>query len=87
MNFPIIVYILSWVMLFEGFFFSLPALTSAIYRESSGFSFLIMMIVCIAVGLLGIRKKPDNVSFYAKEGCVIVGLSWIILSILGSLPF
>ena len=87
MNFSIIVYILSWVMLFEGFFFGLPAITSAIYRESSVFSFLIMMIVCIVVGLLGIRKKPENVSFYAKEGFVIVGLSWIILSILGALPF
>ena len=32
-------------------------------------------------------KKPENTDLYAKEGFVIVSLSWLILSIFGALPF
>ena len=32
-------------------------------------------------------KKPDKKDFFAKEGFIIVGLSWIIMSFFGCLPF
>ena len=33
------------------------------------------------------HKKSGNRSFFAKEGFVSVSLSWIVLSIIGALPF
>ena len=34
-----------------------------------------------------VRKQPANKVFYAKEGCVTVALSWIVMSLMGALPF
>ena len=32
-------------------------------------------------------KKPSNKIFYTREGFVTVALCWIMMSILGALPF
>ena len=34
-----------------------------------------------------VRRQPANKVFYAKEGCVTVALSWIVMSLMGALPF
>ncbi len=44
-----------------------------------------VIIAVIGVGLLMIR--PTKASFYAKEGFAVVALSWILMSLLGALPF
>lgn len=87
MNGKIIVYILSWIVLLEGAFFVLPAIVSLIYGESSWLTFLLTMIGCLAVGFWGVRKKPDNTTYYAREGFVIVGMGWIVMGVIGALPF
>jgi trk system potassium uptake protein TrkH len=87
MNFSIIRYILGWVLTLEALFLLLPCLVGLYYREESGFSFLIIAAVCALVGLAMICRKPRNQVFYAKEGFVVVALSWIIMSIFGALPF
>lgn len=87
MNHKMILYILGWVMTFEAGFMALPCLVAAIYGEKSGLAFVATMLVTLAAGLLLIRKKPKNDMFYAREGFVSVALSWIILSIIGALPF
>lgn len=46
-----------------------------------------MIAGCLAVSLAGRRFKPKSNVFYAKEGFVTVSLSWIILSLIGALPF
>ena len=74
-------------MAFEGVFLSLPCLVAFIYREQSGFSYLWIMLACLLLGLLLAHKKPKNTVIYAREGFVIVALSWIMLSIMGALPF
>ena len=37
--------------------------------------------------LLLIRKKPKNPQIFTKEGFAVVGLSWIVMSLIGALPF
>ena len=32
-------------------------------------------------------RKPKNRTFFAKEGFISVALGWILLSLIGSLPF
>ena len=39
------------------------------------------------MGILLNRIKTDNNNIYAKDGFIIVSLSWIIISIIGALPF
>ena len=87
MNYSIISYILGWVLTIESIFMFIPCIVAAIYREKEGFAFLIVALLCLAIGLLRIRKKTKSQVFYAKEGFVTVALSRIIMSIFGALPF
>lgn len=86
MNYSIISYILGWVLLFESMFMMLPCIVAGIYKERQGVSFLIVAAICFALGLLRVRKKPKNQVYFAREGFVIVALSWIVMSIFGALP-
>ena len=87
MNYSIIKYILGWVIFIEGSVMILPFITSIFYNEVSGVAFLSVSFICILIGLLLIRKKPKNSLFFAREGFVTVALSWIVLSVIGALPF
>jgi len=49
--------------------------------------FLITMAICLVLGLLIGNKKPAKDDFYAREGLVLVVLAWIMISIIGSLPY
>ena len=87
MNYSIIRYILCKILEFAALFMALPCLVGIIYRERAVFSFAIVMAGCLAVSLAGRRFKPTSKVFYAKEGFVTVSLSWMLLSLVGALPF
>ncbi len=87
MNFSMIRYTLGWLLSFEACFFALPIVCSLIYSDGAAMGFLFSMLICAAIGGLMIIKRPKSTAFYAKEGFVIVSLSWILLSIFGALPF
>ncbi len=87
MNYSIIIFIIGWILKLEAVFMLLPCATALIYRESEITAFLITMAVCLAVGLPLTRKKPGKKAFYTKEGFVTAALSWIVLSVMGAMPF
>ncbi len=87
MNSSMVRYILGYVLMIEAALLGLPCITSLIYREGEGFYFLVTALICLAIGILMTRKKPENTVFYFKEGCVSTALSWICMSIFGALPF
>ena len=87
MNFSIIRYILFCVLEFIGVFMSLPCLVAVFYKEKSGFAFLAVMLFALLIGEVGRRFKPKSKVFYAREGFVTVSLSWLMLSVVGALPF
>ncbi|MBE6558549.1 MAG: TrkH family potassium uptake protein [Ruminococcaceae bacterium] len=87
MNYRMIKYITGWLLIFEALFMTVPAITAIIYRESALWSFLMVMGGCLVLGGLMIIRKPSSTTLYAKEGFVIVSLSWIVLSLVGALPF
>lgn len=65
----------------------LPALVGLIYKEKSGLYFLGVGLALILAGFLIVFKRPKNMKMYQKEGFVSTALSWIVLSLAGSLPF
>lgn len=87
MNNSIIRYILGQVLKMEAILMFLPVIVAVIYREEEGFAYLITLLFCGALGFAATHKKPQNFIFYLKEGCIATSLSWIVLSIFGSLPF
>ena len=88
MNFGIVIYIIGWVMILEGAFMLLPVVTGAIYGEwmHAGI-YLAVGAVSALIGFLLRQRKLQKTTFYAREGFVTVALSWIVLSLIGALPF
>ena len=88
MNYRMIRNILGWLLIFECGFMLVPAVTAIIYGEYAQlWAFLATMALCGLIGGLFVLKKPKNSVLYAKDGFVIVSLSWITLSVFGCLPF
>lgn len=87
MNYAMIAYVIGWILNCEGFLMLLPCLTAVIYQETAGFSFAAAMALCFLFDVPLTVRKPKNMVFYTKEGFVSVSLSWIVLSVMGSLPF
>ena len=86
MNYRMISHVLGWVIGLEGVFMMLPFICALCYREENPFLFLFCGLLCIVVGLPLCLLKPKQKSMFAKEGFVIVALSWILLSIFGYSP-
>ena len=74
-------------MMLEATCFLIPAVTSILYGEHEGFAYLTVGVVAAIIGfLISGKKKFENV-FFAREGFVMVALSWIVLSVVGAVPF
>lgn len=81
-------YTLGWLAMFEAAFFVLPMITALCYGEwSTLLAFAAVAAICLVIGFLCKRNKPEKTTIYAREGFVIVSLSWILLSVFGALPF
>jgi trk system potassium uptake protein TrkH len=87
MNKSIVRYVLGSVMKLEGILLLLPALTGLIYLEIEGLVYLMVGALATLLGFLLTIKRPKDFVFYLKEGCVSTALSWILLSLVGCLPF
>ena len=88
MNYRMIKYTLGWLLIFEAAFFVVPLITAVAFGEWKTLTaFLLCSLICLAIGGLCIYKKPDKTTIYAREGFIIVSMSWILLSIFGALPF
>ncbi len=88
MNYKMMSYVLGWVIKIEGICMMLPVLCGICFREYEMMGiFALCILACLAFGQLLSLRKPAVRTLYAREGFVIVGLSWILMSIFGALPF
>ncbi len=87
MNTPMVRYLLGRVLQFQTAFLGLSVLVGLIYGEKESWSFAVVGMFCLLIGMLFSRKKPQDMSFYAKEGYMVVALSWILLSVTGAIPY
>ena len=77
-------------ILFVEVVFMLPALLISVYygEKDTIFGFLTGMVISLLVALfLTVLCRKARKGFYAREGLVCVGASWIVMSLLGCLPF
>lgn len=87
MNRAIIRFILGSVLKIEAVLMLLPCIVALCYKEQEGLSFLLVAFLSGILGIILTISKPKNHVFYLKEGCIITSLSWILLSIVGAVPF
>ena len=89
MNRKMVLNIIGKIVLTEAVLMLLPLITAVIYVETTAmYSFLITIAIAVAVGgiFMAVSRTKDT-AIYAGEGFVIVGFAWIILSLIGCLPF
>ncbi len=88
MNYRMISHILGWVLKIEAVAMILPLICCFIYNEGAAmFSFAVCIAVCLVLGTALTMFHPANKTMYAKEGFVTVALSWIVISLIGAVPF
>ncbi len=86
MNYRMISKILGRVMGVEAVLMLGPVLTAAVYGESA-VAFLLTMLIAAALAALLTLPKLKYRDFYAREGFMSVALSWLLMSLVGALPF
>ncbi len=66
----------------------LCTVTSMIYGEHEGLYFLLTGAASALLGVLAVKvKKPKKMVLYQKAGFAATALSWILLALVGALPF
>ena len=76
------------MLLVEAVLLLLPAFVAALYKEPCLTAFLLTagIAAVLGAGTMLLSRTKDTV-IYAKEGFVIVALTWIAASLIGALPF
>ena len=87
MNYGMVIYILGWILKIESVMLLLPCIVAVIYRESAGISFLITAVIALVIGTLMSLRKPTRTKVYGRDGFVTVALAWLVMSLIGGLPF
>ncbi len=88
MNYRLIFSTIARVIKVEAFLLLLPVVISAIYGEKCFHAFLITSGCAYALGaILSVIFKPKTQYYYAKDGLITVALTWIVVSLIGCVPF
>ena len=85
MNYKLLFRTLGRVLQLEALCILLPMVVAIGYREDPRpFLYTILLAGILGTLLTRLRAKPD---FFPREGFAVVGLSWVVLSLFGALPF
>ena len=87
MNYRMISYTLGVLLLFEAGFLLIPAIAALALSENALWAILWSAAACLGAGALLLLTRPRRTTLHARDGFVIVALSWIVLSLFGALPF
>ena len=86
MNGFMILYTVGMLLKVEAALMLLPLAVCLIYGESP-LAFGAVIVLLLVLGQAMSARRPKDDAIYAREGFFIVGLSWILLSVFGALPF
>ncbi|MBR7137218.1 MAG: TrkH family potassium uptake protein, partial [Clostridia bacterium] len=65
----------------------LPILVGILNKEPETWTFIVIAAGCFVFSMASLLWKPKNRSIYAREGFVIVSVTWLLLGVIGALPF
>lgn len=87
MNIKVVLKNTGKIILLESLLLVGPLIVALIYNEDTWMYFIESIVISICIGgiLNSIPTKESRI--YTKDGFLIVSLTWILVSILGALPF
>ena len=90
MNFKLIGRIIAYILLVEAALL-LPGMMISLFKHETlaftGFVYTLGIIFAVSLFLLLITRNARMGRFYAREGLLTTGLTWIVMSAIGCLPF
>lgn len=89
MNFQVIRKILSKIAIIYACIMAIPLFCCYFYQEETinYLSFLIPVGCLLIFGIIGSLFKVDNSKLKLRESMVIVSLTWILMTLIGAVPF
>ncbi|WP_338732867.1 TrkH family potassium uptake protein [Mangrovimonas cancribranchiae] len=88
LNYKIIFHFFGLLLLFNGGFMLLASLVSLIYKDGATIGIFEAAGLTILTGLLVMFKtKSHKKEMNKREGYIVVGLGWVIMSLSGTLPY
>lgn len=87
MNYKMVLKTVGKLLQAEALLMLLPLAVSLYYKENLEYVFGIVIAILLATGFFMNLPKIQNRRIYAREGFVIVSLSWVLMSLFGALPF
>lgn len=87
MNYRMIARLMGFIILILAAFMVPALLVALIYREPTGWTFMVTILGSALMGFGLSRLRPRDRSMYAKEGFVVTALAWIVISLIGAVPF
>ena len=87
MNTKLVLKLNGYILLFDAVAMLLPVMVALYYQESAGLAFAPAIVLALALGLPMFLIKPKSRELYAREALVTVSVAWIVMSIVGGLPF
>ena len=86
MNYRMICRVLGLILLALAGLMLLPLIAGLCFRENV-LNFVLTIAISAALGGLMLLPRPRSRSLVARDGFVIVGLGWLLISLVGALPF
>ena len=87
MNIKMVFSILGRTLLIEAGLLFFPMLIGFIYRENTWSDYLIPIGGLLLVGVPLLFLKIEDRSIHVKEGFITVALVWVLMSLVGAVPF
>ncbi|MBD5358195.1 MAG: TrkH family potassium uptake protein [Bacteroides sp.] len=86
-NLRMLLRVIGWLLTIEALFMIIPFITGLLYHEQSAWQFLICIGITAGCGSAMVAMKPKSREMGKREAVVLTGLTWVILSLFGMLPF
>ena len=87
MNYKMVSKTVGRLLQSEALLLLLPMAVSVYFKENIIYVYGIVIAILLGVGTVMTLPKPEKKAIYAREGFVIVALSWILMSFFGAFPF
>ena len=82
-----VIFVLGKILFAVAIILLLPTVCALIYKESP-LPFLAPAAISLVLGfLLTLNPKKEDRSLFAKDGFICVGFAWILVSLIGAIPF
>lgn len=86
-NFALLFRIVGWLLITESAMMVIPTICAIIYKETTILPFLGCAAITAATGFGLTLLKPKTKDMGKREALLLTGVTWVILSLFGMLPF